>query len=90
MYVPIVILQTEFQNKLYKDLKTGISIDFAWIKYRSQMINQTAPNNLNFLIDPPFNNVNNLFVLAFPNEEDRKFFSKYYTPSVEIKDIMSL
>ena len=90
MYVPIVILQTEFQNKLYKDLKTGISIDFEWIKYRSQMINQTAPNNLNFLIDPPFNNVNRLFVLAFPNEEDRKFFSKYYTPSVEIKDIMSL
>ena len=24
--------------------------------------------------------------LAFPNEEDRKSFSKYYTPTVEIKD----
>ena len=50
------------------------------------MINQTATNNLNFLIDPTFNNVNRLFVLAFPNEEDRKSFSKYYTPTVEIKD----
>ena len=50
------------------------------------MINQTATNNLNFLIDPTFNNVNRLFVLAFQNEEDRRSFSKYYTPTVEIKD----
>ena len=86
LYVPIVTLQTEYQNQLYKDQKTGISIDFRWIKYRSQMINQTATNNLNFLIDPTFNNVSRLFVLAFPNEEDRRSFSKYFTPTVEIKD----
>ena len=86
LYVPVVTLKTEYQNQLYKDLKTGRSIDFTWIKYRSQMINQTATNNLNFLIDPTFNNVNRLFVLAFPNEEDRRSFSKYYTPTVEIKD----
>ena len=48
--------------------------------------NQTAINNLNYLIDPTFNNVNKLFVLAFLNEEDRSSFSKYYTPTVEIKD----
>ena len=69
LYVPVVTLQTEYQNQLYKDLKTGISIDFTWIKYRSQMINQTATNDLNILIDPTFNNVNRLFVLAFPNED---------------------
>ena len=71
LYVPVVTLQTEYQNQLYKDLKTGISMDFTWSKYRSQMINQTATNNLNFLIDPTFNNVNKLFVSAFQNEEDR-------------------
>ena len=86
LYVPVVTLQAEYQNQLYKDLKTGISIDFIWSKYRSHMINQTATNNLNFLIDPTFNNVNRLFLLAFPNEEDRRSFSKYYTPTVEIKD----
>ena len=86
LYVPVVTLQTEYQNKLYKELKTRISIDFKWNKYRSQMINQTTTNNLNFLIDPTFNNVNRLFVLAFPNEEVRRSFSKYYTPAVEIKD----
>ena len=50
------------------------------------MINQTATNNLNFLIDPTFNNVNRLFVLAFPSEEGRRSFLKYYTSTVEIKD----
>ena len=90
LYVPIVTLQTEYQNQLYKDLKTGISIDFKWSKYRSQMLNQTGTNNLNFLIDPTFNNVNRLLVLAFPNEEDGSSFSKYFTPIVEIKIIMSL
>ena len=50
------------------------------------MINYTATNNLNFLIDPIFNNVNRLFVFAFPNKEDRRSFSKYYTPTVEIKN----
>ena len=74
LYVAVATLQTEYKNQLYKDLKTGISIDFTWSKYRSQMINQTATNNLNFLIDPTFNNVNKLFVLAFPNEEDRRSF----------------
>ena len=50
------------------------------------MVNQTATNNLNFLIDRTFNNVNRLFVLALPNEEERRSLSKYYTPTVEIKD----
>ena len=86
LYVPVVTLQTEFQSQLYKEVKKGTSIDFTWSKYRSQIINQTAANNLNFLIDPIFNNVNRLFVLAFPNEGDRRSFSKYYTPTVEIKD----
>ena len=38
------------------------------------------------MIDPTFNKVNRLFVLSFENEEDRKSYSRYYTPKVEIKD----
>ena len=71
---------------MYTKLKTGIYIDFKWKRYRTQIINQPATNNLNFLIDPTFNNVNRLFVLAFPNEEDGNYFSLYYKPIVEIKD----
>ena len=42
------------------------------------MTNQTANNNLNYLIDPTFTNVNRLFVLSFENENDRVSFSKYF------------
>ena len=28
LYVPVVTLQTEYQNQIYKELKTGISTDF--------------------------------------------------------------
>ena len=38
------------------------------------MTNHTKTNNLNYLIDPTFNNVNRLFVLSFENEGNRKFF----------------
>ena len=38
------------------------------------MSNQTKNNNLNYLIDPTFTNVNRLFVLNFENEEDKLLF----------------
>ena len=50
------------------------------------MPKQTKANNLNYFIDPTFNKVNRLFVLLFENEDDKKYFSKYYTPEIEIKD----
>ena len=48
----------------------------------SQMSSQVANNNLNYLMDPTFSNVNRLFVLSFENEEDKTSFSKYYVPKV--------
>ena len=50
------------------------------------MSNQTKNNNLNYLIDPTFTNVNRLFILSFENGDDRISFSKYYVPKVEIKE----
>ena len=50
-------------------------------------IDQTKNNNLNYLIDPTFTNVNRLFVLSYGNENDRTSFSKYYVPEIEIKDV---
>ena len=50
------------------------------------MSNQTKNNNLNYLIDPTFTNVNRLFVLIFENEDDRTSLPKHYVPKVEIKD----
>ena len=50
------------------------------------MFKKAKTNNINYLIDPTFNRANRSFVLSFENEDDRTSFSKYYTPSVEIKD----
>ena len=86
LYVPVVTLSVENENKLYEKLKENFTLTIEWNKYRCQISNQTAGNNLNHLIDPTFDNRNRLFVLAFENEEDRLSFSKYYTPAVEIKD----
>ena len=53
------------------------------------MTNQTENNNLNYLIDPTFTKVNRLFVLSFENKNDRRSFSKYYVPNVQIKDCVN-
>ena len=50
---------------------------------------QPQNNNLNYLIDPTFTNVNRLFVLPFTRDnadDNRDSFSDYYLPNVEIKD----
>ena len=86
LYVPVVNLSTEGDNNFSEKLKSRFKRTIEWNKYRSEMINQTKTNNLNYLIVPTFNKVNRLFVLSFENEEGRTSFSKYYTPKVERKD----
>ena len=85
MDVLVVTLSTEFENKLYQQLKEGFAINVYWGKYRCQIMNQRA-GSINYLIDPGFDDVINLYVLAYENEEDRSSFSKYYTPCFEITD----
>ena len=82
----MVTLSAENDNKLLEQLKSGFRRTIKWNKYMSQMSNQNKDNNLNYLIDPKFRNVNRLFVLSFENEDDRTSYYKYYVPSVEIKD----
>ena len=83
--LPVVTLSADNDNKLLEQLKSGFKRTIKWNKYRSEMSNQTKNNNLSYLIDPTFTNVNRLFVLSFENEYDRTYFSKYYVPKVEIK-----
>ena len=90
LYVPMVTLSAENDNKLLEQLKSGFRITIKWNKYISQMSNQNKNNNLNYLIDPTFSNVNRLFVLSFEKEDDRTSYYKYYLPSVEIKDYHAL
>ena len=90
LYVPVVTLSTEDDNKLLKQLKLGFRRTIKWNKYRLEMTNQTKTNTLNYLIDPTFNKVNRLFVLSFKNKDDRTSCLKYYTPNADIKDFNEL
>ena len=82
LYVPVVILSAKNDNELLEQLKSGFKGSIKWNKYMSQMSNQNKNNNLNYLIDPTFSNVNKLFVLSFENEDDRTSYHKYYLPNV--------
>ena len=86
LYVPAVTLSAENNNKLLDQLKSGFRRSIKWNKHMSQMSNQNKNNNLNYLIDTTFSNVNRLFVLSFENEDDRTSYYKYYLPNIEIKD----
>ena len=89
LYVPVVTLSKENDTKLLEQLKIGFKRTIKWNKYRSQMIVQPQNNNLNYLIDPTFTNVNILFVLPFARDnagDNRDSFSDYFVPNVEIKD----
>ena len=89
LYVPVVTLSKGNDIKRLEQLKTGFKRTIKWNKYRSQMTVQLQNNNLNYLSDPTFTNVNRLFVLSFARTNagyKRDFFSHYYVPNVRIKD----
>ena len=77
LYVPVVTLSTEDYNKFLEQFKSRYKRTLKWKKYRSEMTHQTKTNNLNYLVDPTFNEVNRLIFWSFENEEDRTSFSKY-------------
>ena len=65
LFVPVVTLSKENDINLLEQLKSRFKRTIKWNKYRSQITIQPQNNNLNYLIDPTFTNVNRLFVLSF-------------------------
>ena len=86
LYVPVVTLSTQDNAKLLPQLKSGFKRTISWNKYlaKPELLAQNA--NLNHLIEPSFQGVNRLFVLAFENDAQRISNKRYYIPNVEIKD----
>ena len=88
LFVPVVSLSKENDIQLLDQLKIGFKRTIKWNKYSSQMSIQPQNNNLNYLIDPTFTNVNRLFVLSFPrnnNTDSRYSFLNYYAPKVKVQ-----
>ena len=86
LYVPVVTLSTQDNSKLLPQLKNGFKRTITWNKYlaKPELLAQNA--NLNHLIEPSFQGINRLFVLAFENDDQRISNKRYYIPNVEIKN----
>ena len=87
LYVPVVTLSTQENTKFFQQLKSGFKrVLINWNKYLSKPELLAQNPNLNHLVEPSFQGVNRLFVLAFENDDDRTSDDQYYLPTVEIKD----
>ena len=86
LYVPVVTLSTQENAKLLQQLKSGFKRVINWNKYLSKPQLLAQNPFLNHLIEPSFQGVNRLFVLAFENDTQRTSAKSYYLPNVAIKD----
>ena len=90
------IYTTQYDNFL-EDLKKRVDVlnKHEILSYRSEITTEPGKkdNNLDYLLDPTFKNINRLFVLSFSNNENnptRSSFNKYCMLLVEIKNFNAL
>ena len=79
LYVPVVTLSTQDNEKLLQQLKTSFKRTINWNKYRSDPTPQIQNRYLNDLIDSTFQGVNRLFVLSFENDAHRRSYKRYFS-----------
>ena len=79
-------LSTQENTKLLQQLKSGFRRVINWNKYLLKQELFAQNPNINHLVEPSFQGVNRLFVLAFENDNQRTSYERYYIPTVVIKD----
>ena len=79
--VSVITLST-----LLQQVKSGFKRVINWNKYLSKPEVLAQNPNLNHLVEPSFQGVSRLFVLAFENDTQRTSHSGYYLPNVAIKN----
>ena len=69
--VPVVTLSTQGNVKSLPQLKSRFKRTISWNKYLPKPELLARNQNLNYLIQPSFQGINRLFVLAFENDAQR-------------------
>ena len=82
LFVPVLTLSTQDNAKLLQQLKSGFKRAINWNKYLSKPELLAQNPNLNHLVEPSFQGVNRLFVLAFENDAQRTSNKRCYLPNV--------
>ena len=80
-HVPVVTLSINNNIKLLENMKQRFKRTISCKKYKSKITSQPKNNNLDFMIDPKFRNINSSFVISFKNgnvDPMRNSFDKYY------------
>ena len=90
LYATVVTLSTQYNAKLLPQLKSGFKRIIRWNKYLSKPELLAQNTSLNHLIEPSFQVVNRLFLLAFQNDAQITSNKRYYIPNVEIKDYVMI
>ena len=89
LYIPVVTLKTEDNTKLSKLLNKGFKRSIYWNEYKVIPEKIYAANkNIRILIDPSWQGVNRLFVLAYLNDNTStaKSYRKYFLPRIKIEN----
>ena len=84
--VPVVTLSNQDNAKLLLKLKLGFKRTISWNKQLPKPELLARDANLNLLIEPSFQEINRIFVLAFENDAQRTSIRRYYIPNVKTKD----
>ena len=65
LYVPVVTLSIKDNFKFLENIKQGSKRTISWNKYRSEITTQPKDNNLVYVFDPTFRNINKMFCSFF-------------------------
>ena len=89
LYIPIVTLKTGDNTKLSKLFSEGFKKPIYWNEHKviPEKIN-AANENIRILIDPSWQGINRLFVLAYlsDNTSTANSYRKYFLPRIKIKN----
>ena len=90
MYVPVVTLSKEDNKDFTEQPNKGFQRSIYWNEYKTKEINENADANVFKYInlDPSFQGVNRLFVMAYSranNQPTRNGQQKYYLPGIDLE-----
>ena len=90
MYVPVVTLSKEDNKDFIEQHNKGFQRSIYWKEYKTKEINENADANMFKYInlDPSFQGVNRLFVMAYNRANDqptRNGQQKYYLPRIDLE-----
>ena len=70
VYVPVVTFSINDNVMFLENIEQGFKRTISWNRHRSGITTQTKNNNLDYLTDPTFTNINTLVVLSTKNGDD--------------------